>query len=155
MKSGFVRGEWLYPAHYSLLYFTKGAPGNFSRPRLSPTRCRHCGEQIKDYGGYKHIIAAKGINLSDFWDDVSPVRHKNTKWRTQNELPIAITNRIMHISGSKGMLLVDPFVGSGGSLLAAVQHGLTFVGGDMVETNCRIAAERLTALRAQLRGKST
>jgi site-specific DNA-methyltransferase (adenine-specific) len=99
MKNGFVRGKRLYPAHYCLLYFTKGQPAAFRRPKVSPAVCRHCKRTIKDYGGYRRIIERKGINLSDFWEDVSPVRHATTKLRKQNQLPLTITDRVFHISG--------------------------------------------------------
>jgi site-specific DNA-methyltransferase (adenine-specific) len=81
MKNGFVYGDRLYPAHYALLYFTKGEPATFTRPKLPPARCRTCGETVKDYGGYRSIILDKGVNLSDVWDDLSPVRHARTKLR--------------------------------------------------------------------------
>src|SRR5712692_3927518 len=80
MKNGFVRGTSLYPAHYSLLYFTKGNPSHFQRPKLKAPRCRHCDEYTKDYGGYKDFVK-DGINLSDVWEDLSPVRHKKFKHR--------------------------------------------------------------------------
>ena len=79
MKNGFVRGERLYPAHYALLMYTKGKPAIFNRPKLQPAKCRHCQEYVKDYGGYRPIIEEKGINLSDVWEDLSPVRHANRK----------------------------------------------------------------------------
>src|SRR5439155_1157668 len=56
MKNGFVRGKHLYPAHYALLYFTKGQPSFFTRPRVTPAKCRHCQNVVKDYGGYWPII---------------------------------------------------------------------------------------------------
>ena len=34
MKGTFPRGRKLYPAHYALLYFTKGQPNTFNRVRL-------------------------------------------------------------------------------------------------------------------------
>lgn len=89
MKNGFVRGERLYPAHYALLYFTKGDPSVFSRPKLAPPCCRNCGKVLKDYGGYKRFVI-DGVNLSDYWDDISPVRHRKYKNRGANELPPAI-----------------------------------------------------------------
>ena len=85
MKNTFVRGKHLYPAHYALLYYTKGNPAYFNRPRLAPQTCRKCGAYIKDYGGYKHVIDAKGVNLSDIWEDISPVRHNTTKSRWATE----------------------------------------------------------------------
>src|SRR5229473_3576343 len=38
----------LYPSHYSLLYYTKGKPKTFNRPRVPIPVCRHCGGEIKD-----------------------------------------------------------------------------------------------------------
>jgi site-specific DNA-methyltransferase (adenine-specific) len=48
MKGTFPRGRKLYPAHYALLYFTKGCPDTFNRVRLPVPKCRHCGGDVKD-----------------------------------------------------------------------------------------------------------
>lgn len=146
MKYGFARGNRLYPAHYALLYFTKGKPQHFNRPRLSPQTCRHCGKYIKDYGGYRHIIEKQGINLSDVWDDLSPVRHQKYKSRIQNELPWQLTDRVLAISGEPDGLYVDPFAGGGSGVISAVKHGMTFAAGDLVTENCAVIASRLTTL---------
>jgi site-specific DNA-methyltransferase (adenine-specific) len=146
MKNGFARGERLYPAHYALLYFTKGEPRFFKRPRLRPVKCRHCGRTIKDYGGYKHIINAKGLNLSDVWEDLSPVRHSKTKLRAANQLPLALTKRVMAISGRKNGFLVDPFAGSGSTVVAAANAGMVFMACDIVKHNCVVIEERLRRL---------
>jgi site-specific DNA-methyltransferase (adenine-specific) len=148
MKNGFVRGERLYPAHYALLYYTKGQPQQFVRPRNPPDACRHCGGLVKDYGGYVDIINSRGINLSDIWDDLSPVRHRSTKLRRANQLPLGLTDRVLDISSTPGMLLVDPFVGSGTSVLSATTHGVSFVANDLARRNVRIAKQRLIAARA-------
>jgi site-specific DNA-methyltransferase (adenine-specific) len=145
MKNGFVRGRRLYPAHYALLYLTKGAANHFSRPRLAAAKCRHCGELVKDYGGYKSIIEEKGINLSDVWEDLSPVRHRNRKHRTANQLPPILTDRVVSIAGTPRGLLIDPFVGSGTSLLSAVNGGMMFVGNDLSRRNLSICRTRLTS----------
>ena len=143
MKYGFARGNYLYPAHYALLYFTKGDPENFKRPKIPASRCRSCGEYTKDYGGYKRFIES-GINLGDVWDDLSPVRHAKHKTRTSNELPVELTNRIIDISGKEDGLLVDPFVGSGTSVISAVDGGMRFVACDREEVYCDIVADRIT-----------
>ncbi len=143
MKNGFVRGKNLYPAHYALLYYTKGTPARFTRPRLEPQLCRHCRGLVKDYGGYTGIIRSKGINLSDFWDDLSPVRHKNRKYRKANQLPLALTNRIVTIAGSPNGLLIDPFAGTGTSLMSALQAGMFFVGNEISKRSIRVCVTRL------------
>lgn len=134
MKNGFARGAFLYPAHYALLYFTKGNPNNFHRPKIPLARCRKCQEYVKDYGGYMQYLK-DGVNLSDFWEDLSPVRHKNRKNRSANELPLELIHRTVQISGRKGGLLIDPFVGSGTSMIAASESNMWFLACDR-EKSC-------------------
>jgi len=150
MKNGFVRGDRLYPAHYALLMFTKGPPAQFTRPKLDPAKCRHCKGLIKDYGGYRKIIEKKGINLSDFWDDLSPVRHANRKHRKANELPLALFDRVLAIAGQKGARYVDPFCGTGSGVIAAIRAGMTFAACDILRSNCRIVCKRVDGLKYDL-----
>ena len=146
MKNTFVRGQRLYPAHYALLYFTKGDPAHFTRPKLRPRTCRHCDKLIKDYGGYRAIIEEKGINLSDFWDDISPLRHASTKARTANELSESFFARILAISGYPGGTFVDPFMGSGGGVIAAAKGHMAVRASDPSLESCQIVAKRLKEL---------
>lgn len=148
MKNGFVRGPNLYPAHYSLLYFTKGEPASFNRPKLTPAKCRKCGSSIKDYGGYKRFVI-DGVNLSDYWDDVSPVRHKKYKNRAGNELPMIIPERAVQISGMRGGVLVDPFAGTGTAAVAAMNEGMKFVTCDRERSICRIICKRIRSIRGE------
>jgi len=148
MKNGFVRANRLYPAHYALLMFAKGTIKKFVRPKIAPQECRTCGELVKDYGGYQPIIRRKGINLSDIWDDLSPVRHANRKHRTANELPELLFHRILRMVGGRGSLYVDPFAGSGSGVLAAVQRGMRFAACDLVPDNCSLIARRLDEFKA-------
>ncbi len=121
-----------------------------------PPRCRHCTKYIKDYGGYEKFVR-RGINLSDFWEDLSPVRHKKYKHRNCNELPLGIPRRVVQISGGRGKLIVDPFAGSGTSLVAAVERGMRFVACDTEPSFCKLIHQRLAnlgALNPQLTGAS-
>lgn len=148
MKNGFVRSNRLYPAHYALLMFSKGKIRKFVRPKIAPQECRTCGELVKDYGGYQPIIRRKGINLSDIWDDLSPVRHANRKNRTANELPELLFHRVLRMVGARGALYVDPFAGSGSGVLAAARRGMRFAACDIVKENCSLIARRLDQLKA-------
>jgi site-specific DNA-methyltransferase (adenine-specific) len=143
MKNGFARGKKLYPAHYALLYYTNGIPRQFCRPRILPRKCRNCNEYVKDYGGYKKIIEEKGINLSDVWDDISPVRHRSKKNRVQNELPEEFMRRIIEISGIESELYMDPFAGAGSGIIAAIDGGMKFLGCDIVEDYCNVINVRI------------
>jgi site-specific DNA-methyltransferase (adenine-specific) len=141
MKNGFVRGKRLYPAHYAILYYTKGSPAVFSRPRIPKPICHRCKQDLRDYGGYRKYVE-NGINLSDVWDDISPVRHDKLKHRRANELPGKIPERIIAISGTEGGLFVDPFAGSGTALLSAVAAKMRFAGCDCENAYCRLIRDR-------------
>ncbi len=147
MKAGFVRGRRLYPAHYALLYFSKGEPAAFERPRLQPRRCRKCGETVNDYGGYLHIIEEKGINLSDIWDDLSPVRHKSTKTRGANELSLKLTDRIVRIAGGADAMMLDPFAGSGSMVVSALRAGMRCHANDLDPAALDQIKERVAPLQ--------
>ncbi|WP_432277977.1 DNA-methyltransferase [Nocardia cyriacigeorgica] len=113
IKYGLPIKNKLYPSHYSLLYYTKGKPKHFERPRVPIQTCRHCGGDIKDYGGHRNKLHPDGINLTDVWYDIPPVRHAKTKRRGANELSEKLLERVLSISSQPGDLVLDPFGGSG------------------------------------------
>jgi len=105
----------LYPSHYSLLYYTKGVkPNAFHPDRIPLDICKKCFHEIKDYGGYKSKLNPKGMNISDVWTDIPPVRHKTHKRREgANELSVKLLDRIIEMSSNENDLIFDPFGGSG------------------------------------------
>ena len=122
MKGTFPRGRKLYPAHYAILYFTKGEPKTYNRLRLPIPACRHCGKDIKDYGGHRKYLNPAGLNLTDFWDDTAPARHQKFKARWHiNELKPMIPTRCIAMTTNEGDVVLDPF-GGGGSTYEAAQH---------------------------------
>ncbi|HEY0024800.1 MAG TPA: site-specific DNA-methyltransferase [Longimicrobium sp.] len=150
MKNGFVRGSRLYPAHYALVHYSKGDALILNRPKIPPATCPHCDEYIRDYGGYKSHIE-NGVNLSDVWDDLSPVRHSKYKHREANELPLALLRRVVGMSGRRDGLLVDPFAGTGTSVIAARLARMKYVAGDREPDHCATIQARLDALAARKR----
>jgi site-specific DNA-methyltransferase (adenine-specific) len=105
----------LHPSHYSLLYYTKGKPKTFRRIRTPIQICRHCGGEVKDYGGHRGAMNPKGVNLKDVWTDVPPVRHWKfkSKNRRANALSTKILDRVVEMSTIRGEMVMDPFGGSG------------------------------------------
>ncbi len=73
----------LHPSHYSLLYYSKGKPKTFRRIRTPVQTCRHCGGEVKDYGGHRGALNPNGITLKDVWTDIPPVRHWKFKSRNR------------------------------------------------------------------------
>lgn len=147
MPKAFPRGRKLSPAHYGLLYYTKGEPATFNKIYIPIPTCRHCGKEVRDYGGHRNKLNEKGLNLmdvfehaeeiwapateddhdhtqvwaeaEDLWDDIPPVRHGKYKTRTANELAPIMLERLIALSTNQGDLVLDPFGGSGTTYYAA------------------------------------
>ena len=105
----------LHPSHYSLLYYSKGKPNTFRRIRTPVQTCRHCGGEVKDYGGHRGALNPDGITLKDVWTDIPPVRHWKfkSKNRKANALSTKILDRVVEMSTVEGDIVLDPFGGSG------------------------------------------
>ena len=111
----------LYPSHYSLLYYCKGEkPRTFHPDRLPMEICPVCRADLRDYGGYKDKMNPKGVNLTDVWMDIAPVRHSKYKKRKgSNELSVKLMDRIIEMASDEGDVVFDPFGGSGTTYVVA------------------------------------
>ncbi|NES17562.1 MAG: site-specific DNA-methyltransferase [Symploca sp. SIO3E6] len=134
----------LYPSHYSLLYYSKGKPKIFRKIRTPIEKCRHCGGDIKDYGGHRKSMNPLGVNLTDVWHDIPPVRHWKfkSKKRKTNQLSTKILDRVVEMSSIPGDLIVDPFGGSGTTYAVCEEKDRYWIGMDI--QNCDVISERLT-----------
>ena len=134
----------LSPSHYGMLYYIKGAkPRVFNRDsvRTPVQKCRHCHKDVKDYGGNKKYLNPKGLNLTDVWDDVPPVRHKKYKTRPANELAPIILERVIKLTTNARDLVCDPFAGGGVTAYVAERLRRRWVVGDI--NDCDAIKERL------------
>lgn len=106
---------------YSLLYYCKGEkPQTFHPNRLPMEICPECKADLRDYGGYKDKMNPKGVNLTDVWMDIAPVRHSKYKKRKgSNELSVKLMDRIIEMASAEGDLIFDPFGGSGTTYVVA------------------------------------
>lgn len=120
----------LYPSHYSLLYYTKGKPKTFRRVRTPIQTCRHCGGEVKDYGGHRGAMNPNGVTLKDVWTDIPPVRHWKfkSKERRANALSTKILDRVVEMSTNPGDLVVDPFGGSGTTFAVCEKKSRQWIG---------------------------
>jgi site-specific DNA-methyltransferase (adenine-specific) len=132
MKGTYSRGKKLYPAHYALLYYTKGEPRTFNRLRVPIPTCRHCEGDIHDYGGHRSKLNPEGLNLTDFWEDTSPNRHAKFKVRPGvNELKLMIPERAILMSTVPEDIVLDPFGGGGSTFQACEKHNRSWLGSEL------------------------
>ncbi len=133
----------LYPSHYSLIYFTKGKPKTFRRIRTPIEQCRHCGGEIKDYGGHRGAMNPNGVTLTDVWNDITPVRHWKFKSRKRsaNQLSTKILERVVQMSTCEGDIVLDPFGGSGTTFDVCERLDRRWIG--MEIESCDVIIKRL------------
>lgn len=144
IKSSLPISGRLYPAHYSLLYMTKGQPKTFRKIRTPIQLCRHCGGEVRDYGGHRHAMNPKGVNLKDVWTDIPPVRHWKfkSKKRAANALSTKVLDRVVEMTTNRGELVLDPFGGSGTTFAVCERRQRRWIG---VELDfCSEIVERIT-----------
>jgi site-specific DNA-methyltransferase (adenine-specific) len=136
----------LYPCHYSLLYYCKGRkPKTFRSIRTPIQVCRHCGGEIKDYGGHRNAMNPKGVNLTDVWEDIPPVRHWKfkSKKRSANQLSTKLLTRVIELSTVPGDVVLDPFGGAGTTFDVCETSCRNWIGTEI--ENCDVIIERLTS----------
>lgn len=141
----------LYPSHYSLLYCIKGKrPAIFHPDRLPVPCCPHCGGELRDYGGYKNKMNPLGVNLTDVWTDIPPVRHAKYKKRDANALPLKLMDRIVSLASDPDSLVLDAFGGSGTTFVVAELLGRRWLGSELDCSDILRRFEMLEADRAHL-----
>ena len=85
----------------------------------------------------------KGVPLGDVWEIpyLNPKANERVGYPTQK--PVLLLERIIEISTNVGDIVIDPFCGSGTTLVAAKLLGRKFIGIDISSDACRIATERI------------
>lgn len=93
--------------------------------------------------------ADEGRSLGSVWTDCpamianTPLRRETTGYPTQK--PLKLLERVVRASSREGGLVVDPFCGSGTTLVAAAKLGRRFAGCDRGELAIETSAARLRA----------
>ncbi len=151
----------LMPAHQTIFFYSKTGQFKFNRiycpysettnvDQILQLRARdefgissyatnEDGENV--YGGIK-----KGVPLSDVWEVpfLNPKAKERTGYPTQK--PVLLLERVVEISTEPGDLVLDPFCGSGTTLVAAKILGRRSIGMDCSEEAVNLAQRRLVSL---------
>jgi site-specific DNA-methyltransferase (adenine-specific) len=99
-----------------------------------------------------------GRAIGSVWTDCpsmnanTPLRRETTGYPTQK--PLRLLDRIVRATSAPGSLVLDPFCGSGTTLVAAHRAGRCFVGGDIGALAIKTTAKRLEEERIPFRVNS-
>jgi site-specific DNA-methyltransferase (adenine-specific) len=137
-------GKTLYPRHYGILYYTKSPKGfKFYDLRCPHPRCRECEAPLKDYGGKKSLMHPFGPLVSDVWTDIHRIRHKIRRDEHPCQLPEPLLERLILMCTDEGDIVLDPFVGTGTTAVAAKKLGRRFIAIDLDPKYVAIAQRKL------------
>jgi len=124
-------GKTLLPNHYGILYYVKSEDFKFYDIRMLHKRCRRCHYILQDYGGKKSQMHQYGPLVSDVWTDIHRIRHKKRRDEHPCQLPIHLLERLLLMSSDDGDIVLDPFIGTGTTAIAAKKLGRKFIGIDI------------------------
>jgi len=127
-------GKTLLPNHYGILYYVKSEEFKFYDIRMLHKRCRNCHYILQDYGGKKKQMHQFGPLVSDVWTDIHRIRHKKRRDEHPCQLPIHLLERLLLMSTDEEDIVLDPFIGTGTTAIAAKKLGRKFIGID-IDTN--------------------
>lgn len=147
---GAPMGKTLLPNHYGIVYYTKSESYKdfkFYDIRYPHPKCRAYDEFLKDYGGKKAQAHGFGPLLSDVWSDIHRIRHKKRRDQHPCQLPVPLLERLILMTTDAGDIVLDPFIGTGTTAVAAKQLGRKYIGIEIDSHYVSIAEKNIKASR--------
>ncbi|MBZ0122635.1 MAG: site-specific DNA-methyltransferase [Roseovarius sp.] len=134
--------------HETILWFTKSEDYTFNLDAVRvPSK----------YPGKKHFKGPNagklsgnplGKNPSDVWDIPNVKSNHVEKTIHPCQFPVALVERLVLAMTNAGDCVLDPYVGVGSSVLAALMHGRAGYGCDLSAEYVSVARERIRNLKA-------
>ena len=134
--------------HDSIFWYSKGMSWTFN---TEPIRIPYKASSgfakggITSKSGKKYLPNPKGTLPDDTWDIpmLNPLAKERTGYPTQK--PITLLERIVLACSNVGDSILDPFMGSGTTGMAAIKQGRRFVGLDANWNSIHLMRKRLWA----------
>jgi len=135
-------GKTLQPSHYGILFYVKSKDFKFYEIRHPHKRDRK-GILLKDYGGKKNKIHPFGPLVSDVWTDIHRIKHSRKRDPHPCQLPIHLLERLILMITDENDIVLDPFMGTGTTAIAAKRLGRNYIGFELDEQYIEIVNEKL------------
>ena len=91
----------------------------------------------------KDMIKSPNKQMRSVWSIFTPPQNEKLFGRHPTQKPLALLERIITASTHEGDLILDPFMGSGTTGVAALRNGRQFVGVDINQQYLDLAKQRL------------
>jgi site-specific DNA-methyltransferase (adenine-specific) len=135
--------------HDVLLFYARGPGNTFHRLRggVTPAMAAKYAH-VDAHGRYQRAHGQRyylkgGKPFDSVWDipSIAPTARERTGYPTQK--PLALLERVVAATTDAGALVIDPFVGSGTTAVAAQRLDRRFVAGDSSSQALSVACKRL------------
>lgn len=133
--------------HEAILWFTKGDdyPFNLDAVRVPsryPNKKHFKGEKKGEISSNP-----KGMNPGDVWDIPNVKSNHVEKTSHPCQFPVGMIERLVLALTNEGDTVLDPFVGTGSSVIAAVKNGRRGIGCDISRNYVKLAKNRMQQLQ--------
>jgi len=125
-----------FPVRQVIIWRRKGGL-NFNRGYFLPTY-----EVIYLIAKPKFRLLPKANAVGDVWEFTQEMNNEHPA-----AFPVALIDRI--ISSTPAKLILDPFMGSGTTAIAAIMNNREYIGIDISEEYCKMAENRISSYLAQ------
>jgi site-specific DNA-methyltransferase (adenine-specific) len=102
-----------------------------------------CEIILQDYGGKKNQKHPFGPLISDVWTDIHLIKHKKRRDEHPCQLPIPLLERLILMTTDEGDIVLDPFVGTGTTAIAAKRLGRNYIAIDIDPKYVEITNKKL------------
>jgi adenine-specific DNA-methyltransferase len=133
--------------HETILWFTKGGSYEFF---LDAVRIPQKYPGKKHYKGPKRGVPSGnplGKNPGDVWEIPNVKSRHIEKTEHPCQFPVALVQRLLRALCRPNDLVIDPYLGSGTSAVAALLEGCRFMGCDINPQYVKVSRERIRKLR--------
>lgn len=143
-RAGVAARKYLSPRNEKILWYVK-SPGSytFNLDAIRDPDVLYPNQKKKGRPRCNSI----GKNPSDVWDiaKVTSGANRSSEERTAHpaQFPLDMIDRLVKGFTNERELIIDPFIGSGTVAVSALRHNRYYVGFEINESYCRVAAERI------------
>ena len=134
------------PPHLAGRYFTHSTETLLWARINEKAKHKYNYELMKEENG--------GKQMKDVWTFTAPKKSEKSEGKHPTQKPLVLLDRIIRASTDEGATILDPFLGSGTTSVAAVLTGRNSVGIEQDEEYCELARKELIGQNKHLRNQN-